>query len=63
MKPKEELKINSNNVNSINYRPQTTNTSAESEDKGRITSRQAGNEVRNAVESFEREIVARSKFD
>lgn len=63
MKPKEELKINSNNVNSINYRPQTTSTSAESEDKGSITSRQAGNEVRNAVESFEREIASQSKFD
>ncbi|ERI90021.1 hypothetical protein HMPREF1982_04288 [Clostridiales bacterium oral taxon 876 str. F0540] len=62
MKPKEEFKINPNNINFINYRPQSTNTSADMEDKGSITSREAGNEVRNAVESFERQIVSRSKF-
>jgi hypothetical protein len=53
MNPKEKLPIVSNNMNSINFRPQSTNPVSENEDKGTLTSKEAGTEVRKAVQDFE----------
>jgi hypothetical protein len=55
--PKEKLPIVSDNMNSITFRPQTTNPVTENEDKGNLTSREAGNEVKKAVEAFEQKLV------
>jgi hypothetical protein len=63
MKPQEKLPIVSNNMNAINFRPETTNPGAENEDKGNMTSREAGNEVRNAVHSFELNLAKQNTLD
>jgi hypothetical protein len=60
--PKEKLPLVSDNMNSVTFRPQTTNSVTESEDKGNLTSREAGNEVRNAVEAFEQKLADQSNF-
>jgi hypothetical protein len=60
--PKEKLPIVSDNMNSVTFRPQTTNPVTESEDKGDLTSREAGNEVRNAVQAFEQKLADKSNF-
>jgi hypothetical protein len=60
--PKEKLPIISDNMNSVTFRPQTTNPVTESEDKGNLTSREAGNEVRNAVQAFEKKLANQSSF-
>jgi hypothetical protein len=60
--PKEKLPIVSDNMNSITFRPQTTNPITENKDKGNLTSRENGNEVRNAVESFEQRLLNDDQF-
>jgi hypothetical protein len=60
--PKEKLPIVSDNMNSITFRPQTTNPVTENEDKGNLTSRENGNEVRNAVQAFEQRLLDRNEF-
>lgn len=62
MNPKEKLPIFSNNMNSINFRPQTANPTSEREEPGSITSREAGNEVRKAIESFELKLAEENNF-
>ncbi|MCM0648286.1 hypothetical protein NBE98_07855 [Clostridium swellfunianum] len=57
MNPKEKLPLESNNMNSITFRPQTTNPVTENEIQSDITSKQAGNEVKKAVEAFERSLM------
>lgn len=57
MKPQEKLPIISNNINDINFRPQTVNPVSENENSKNLTSKNAGNEVRNAVESFEKGLI------
>jgi hypothetical protein len=60
--PKEKLPIVSNNMNSVTFRPQTTNPVTENKDNGDLTSREAGNEVRNAVQAFEQKLANKSNF-
>jgi hypothetical protein len=60
--PKEKLPIVSDNMNSITFRPQTTNPITENKDKGNLTSRENGNEVRNAVEAFEQRLLNDDQF-
>lgn len=60
--PKEKLPIVSDNMNSVTFRPQTTNPVTENEEKGDLTSREAGNEVRNAVQAFEQKLADQSNF-
>jgi hypothetical protein len=60
--PKEKLPIVSENMNSVTFRPQTTNPVTENENKGDLTSREAGNEVRNAVEAFEQKLADQNNF-
>jgi hypothetical protein len=62
MNPKEKLPIISDNMNSINFRPQTANPSTENEALQSITSREAGNEVRRAIESFELKLARDNNF-
>lgn len=62
MNPKEKLPIISNNMNSFNFRPQTANPTSENKGPGSITSREAGNEVRKAIESFELELAKENNF-
>lgn len=60
--PKEKLPIISDNMNSVTFRPQTTNSTTENEDKGNLTSREAGNEVKKAVQAFEQSLVDHNNF-
>ena len=60
--PKEKLPIVSDNMNSVTFRPQTTNPVTENEDKGDLTSKEAGNEVRNAVQAFEQRLADQNNF-
>jgi hypothetical protein len=60
--PKENLPVASNNMNSVTFRPQTTNPVTDNEDKGNLTSREAGNEVRKAVEAFEQRLANQNEF-
>jgi hypothetical protein len=60
--PKEKLPIVSDNMNSVTFRPQTTNPVTENEDKGALTSREAGNEVKKAVEAFEHRLADQNNF-
>lgn len=62
MNPKEKLPIVSNNMNSITFRPQSTNPITDIEDKGNLTSAEAGNEVRKVVESFEQKLAKETNF-
>jgi hypothetical protein len=59
MNPKEKLPLEYNNLNAINYRPETVN--AEEEDK-QITSKEAGNEVRNAIKNFEESLAKHQNY-
>jgi hypothetical protein len=61
MNPKEKLPLETNNMNSINFRPETTNPTAYT-DKGNLTSKEAGNEVKKAVESFEQSLAEEGSF-
>jgi hypothetical protein len=60
--PKEKLPIVSDNMNSVTFRPQTANPVTENKNKGDLTSREAGNEVRNAVEAFEQKLADQNNF-
>jgi hypothetical protein len=60
--PKEKLPIVSDNMNSVTFRPQTTNPVTENEDKGNLTSREAGNEVKKAVQAFEQKLADQNNF-
>ncbi len=60
--PKEKLPIISDNMNSITFRPQTTNAFTENEDKGALSSNELGNEVRNAVKAYEGKLAKQNNF-
>jgi len=59
MNPKEKLPLEYNNLNAINYRPETVNAS---EEDTKITSKEAGNEVRNAIKNFEETLANQQNF-
>jgi hypothetical protein len=60
--PKEKIPIVSDNMNSITFRPQTINPITEEKDKGDLSSKELGNEVRNAVEAFEQKLANDNNF-
>ena len=55
--PKEKLPIVSNNMNPVSLKPQTTNPVVGDENKEDSTSKELGNEVRNAVRAFEQTLA------
>lgn len=57
IKPQEKLPIVSSNINNINFRPETVNTKSENKNHENITSKESGNEIKKAVENFEKGLI------